>query len=230
MGVAEAELDRFVGEATALAPPGLVHQAPRGTVRRQVLEGLFLALARSDARRATLHDEADPRTTTELLAGWERVWGLPGPCATLATSLILRRYALTGKVVAVGGQSLPYLLELAAALGYEVELEEHLPFQAGTGEAGARVYGLPWTHVVTVHAPEASPTFFSAGASGAGDPLVDWTNEPLECHLDGVKPAHARFLYVFDLPPTPGYGPWAEVAAGTAGAVAVSPPILFQET
>jgi uncharacterized protein YmfQ (DUF2313 family) len=67
-----------------------------------------------------LMDEIDPRTTTELLAAWERVYGLPDACggADVSAPIDQRRAALGGKVAAIGGLSRAYFLDLATKLGY----------------------------------------------------------------------------------------------------------------
>jgi hypothetical protein len=64
----------------------------------------------------------DPRTTTELIADWERIAGLPDPCADTAPSTIEgRRAAVTARIIArgAGGPSVTFLTDVIVALGYD---------------------------------------------------------------------------------------------------------------
>lgn len=75
-------------------------------------------LARLDSRIWALFEEADPRTTTELLADWERVLGLPDDCmVTLPLSINERRLIVWQRLTELGGQSRAYFIDLAARFG-----------------------------------------------------------------------------------------------------------------
>jgi uncharacterized protein YmfQ (DUF2313 family) len=104
---------------------------PRGQAWTRSVFSVFHALAeavavefgRIQARADGLLDEMDPRSTTELIADWERITGLPDPCAVAApTSLDGRRAAVTARLVArggwSGGPSVPFLTAVMVALGY----------------------------------------------------------------------------------------------------------------
>lgn len=78
-----------------------------------------------DARIDALLDEADPRTTNELLPDYERIAGLPDPCGDqLGNTIALRRKVLTNKLQVTGGQSRQYYIDLAARLGFDITITE----------------------------------------------------------------------------------------------------------
>ena len=87
----------------------------------QLAEAIAIEFARIDARAVDLLAEMDPRTTTELIADWERVCGLPDPCAAAPTTLADRRAAVTARLLARGtpGPNATFLRSLIVALGYD---------------------------------------------------------------------------------------------------------------
>jgi len=162
-----------------------------------VARGLSDRAAAIHQRAADLLAEVWPGTTVELLAEWEASLGLPDPCVGPGQSTTQRRAAVMARLTAVGGQSIPYLVSVAAALGYAITIEEHQPAAAGILRAGAPLGGEDWAHAITVHAPEATIVPAVAGRMVAGDPLRAWGNEALQCVLSRLRPAHSviRFSY-----------------------------------
>ncbi|XFB08770.1 YmfQ family protein [Azotobacter salinestris] len=180
----------------ALLPPGIAFPREPGTRLEDLLDGMAQELARIDARGERLIIEANPLSTSELLADWERVAGLPDNCAgTLETTLQGRRNALLAKLTATGGQSPAYFIEVARALGYEVNISEFRPFRAGLSQAGDPLTSGDWVHTWRLNTHETTVIAFRAGLSVAGEPLRTWGNDPLECKIDQLKPAHTIVLY-----------------------------------
>lgn len=97
------------GYAWNLDPDGIV---------RQLLAGLAVEFARVEERAAALIEEADPRTTDELLEDWERVLGLPEECGTPPSTLAGRRLAAYTKLTSRPVGNVPFFLAMAAKLGY----------------------------------------------------------------------------------------------------------------
>jgi uncharacterized protein YmfQ (DUF2313 family) len=105
--------------------------------RTSVLSGLLYALAaemaRVDVRAAQLLDEADPRTTAEMLADWEMFAGLPSPCMRgVAQTVDERRAALIDRLTDVGGQTAADYVALAARLGAAATVRTFRPFTVDT--------------------------------------------------------------------------------------------------
>lgn len=235
----------YLAQARALHPRGLAHVIAVGSNREKFWEAVAKIMGDVDARAGDADLEADPRTTAELLPDWERNYGLPGPCDALAESVVGRRAALFAKITAQGDQTVAYLIEVAKAAGYTVTIEEHFRFQVGRGRVGpggtstvpgkewtfprGRLWGdVPptedWVYNFTVHAPVQTAFYFMVSESAVGDRLVDWGNDPLECHVREVKPAHTRAQFVYDQPFT-GFSPWPDVFPGPAILELVAPNV-----
>lgn len=115
----------FVQTLKQLLPRGRAWQRGLGTVAHALYEGLVVEAGRVKDRAEELLAEMDPRTTTELIADWERVCGLPDPCTTAPTTLADRRAAVVARLTSrggwSGGPSEPFLIRLMVALGYAEE-------------------------------------------------------------------------------------------------------------
>lgn len=196
MGLTDTD---YLRQLQALLPPGPAWSRDDAAPLTHLLAALALELERVDGRAADLVEEADPRTTAELLADWERVAGLPDPCVAalgINQTTAQRRAALVAKLTTIGGQSAAYYIALAASLGYTITVTEFSPFQAGS-DAGDALTNDGWRFVWQVNAPEASIVEFAAGRSSAGEPLRAWGNELLECVINRLKPAHTYVLFAY---------------------------------
>lgn len=80
--------EAYLAQLQALLPPGSAWPRAANATLTKLLGALAEELARLDARALALIDEADGRSTLELLSDWERVCGLPDPCP-LVNSRIL---------------------------------------------------------------------------------------------------------------------------------------------
>ncbi|MBI0530103.1 YmfQ family protein [Sphingomonas sp. TX0522] len=198
-----------------LLPLGRAWTRAADSVMGRLLAALADELARVDGRAADLLDEADPRTTLELLADWERVAGLPDNCTGTSGTVGERRIALLSKLTQIGGQSIPAMTMLAARLGYVVEIGEFAPAAVGF-DAGDELTGDAWAHawLVEVLIDEesylANYAEFVAG-SAAGDPLRSVGALDLECVLNRVKPAHTHISFVYSVEPDPAF--WFDFTA-----------------
>lgn len=181
----------------ALLPPGAAWTREADAVLTALLDALAQELARVDVRADGLFDEADPRTTAELLADWERVAGLPDSCVTTTQTTAERRATLVGKLTGLGGQSRQYFIDLAAALGYTVTITEHGPFRVGQNAVGDPLNGDSWQFAWTLNAPATTVREFAVGGSAVGDALRSWGNTLLECAIRRFSPAHTTVLFSY---------------------------------
>lgn len=165
---------------------------------------------RVDARAADLLNEADPRTTLELLEDWERVAGLPDTCISSPDNIPERQVALTSRLNDRGGQSRAYFIELAASLGYVVTIDEFTPFRCGD-TCGKPCYGEDWVYTwrmnvlpIEYDLPEDQFYFaqFRCGDT-CGKPLRGWGAINLECVINRRKPAHTNVLFAYQIEPEP---------------------------
>ncbi len=168
----------------------------------RILAGIAGEFARIHNRAGRLIEEADPRTTLELLPEWERVAGLPDPCAGNAETLQERRAALVQRLATRGGQDIPWFERIAAALGYgDIQFTTYRPFMCGISRCGNdRLMGgakVRFNWRIAVGGPRV--TRFRCGQSQCGIDRI--TNidraEDLECVFQRVKPAHTNLIFAY---------------------------------
>lgn len=149
---------------------------------------LDLAQASADGLLA----EMFPDQAAVLLVDWERVLGLmPGSDEPQSS----RRDKVVRKIRERGGLSVSYFLRLAEALGYEVEIEEPVPFMANWGCAGDVLYDSAILYQWGVKIYNQPIYEFRAGESTAGESLLWWEAQTyLENIFKELKPAHT-FVY-----------------------------------
>lgn len=180
----------------ALLPRGGAWPREPGAVLTLLLDGIAAELARVDGRGLDLVRECDPTTTLELLPDWERVAGLPDPCAGPAETIQERRDRLVALLTNPGGQSPAHFIALAAAYGFSITITEFSVLRAGF-RAGDACKGIAWAYAWQVNAPEETVRHFRAGQSFAGEPVATWGNAILECVLTRGKPAHTTVIFAY---------------------------------
>lgn len=178
------DAEAYADQLEKLLPRGPLWRPEPGGVLANLLLAAADELARVDGRARDLLEEADPRTTSELLDDWERVAGLPDPCADPITDPDERRAVLVAKLVGIGGINQADYVAVAADLGFHVEIEELHPWAAGIGFAGGKLTNDAWAFVWYVH---------------AGDDLSAAEQSKLECFLRPLAPAHTSVAFLYDL-------------------------------
>lgn len=193
----------YLSQLQALLPEGAAWTREDAALLTAVLAALADGFARVHARAETLQDEIDPRTSFELLADWERVTGLPDPCATaagLGFTLQERRAAVITRLTATGGQAIGYFAALIAGLGYTPEIEEFRPFVTGLDMCGWPLGGghdvrFFWRVTVT----GARITDFRTGESACGERLMTVARaQDLECLLSRLAPVHTTLIIAYE--------------------------------
>lgn len=134
---------------------------------------LDLAALSADALLA----EADPRTTTALLADWERNYGLEAGSSTVA----VRRAALLAQILSGGGQSRAFYVQIAAALGYTATVIEYTPHTV-MSDVTYPLYAGYWRYIWKVRAHAM------AGAVSAA---------AFEALIRKIKPAHTQVIFEY---------------------------------
>lgn len=188
----------YLAHLQALLPQGPAWPRDAEATLTQLLHAWADELARVDGRADELIEEADPRTTADLLADWERVAGLPDACVeALAGTQTTgqRRAALVVKLTNSGGQSAAYYIALAANLGYAVTVTEFSPHDV-EDNVNHPLYGAPWQFAWQVNAAEDTIGVLTVTDTVA-DPLAWWGNELLECTISRLKPAHTHLLFAY---------------------------------
>jgi uncharacterized protein YmfQ (DUF2313 family) len=202
--------DAYARQIKHLLPRGALWNLEPGSVLSRVALAIADELARIDGRAEALVDEWDPRTTLELLSDWERVLGLPDGCvAVLPTTTVDRQRAVVQKLVARGGQSRQFFIDLAATLGFVVTITEYTITTAASFHAGDLVNGEAWAFAWIVNVNlAASPsgaglttwlgtiTEFRAD-SHAGELLYGRNGSDFECIVRRAAPAHTVVLFTY---------------------------------
>lgn len=140
------------------------------------LQGLGIELARAHNRLLDVLEEADPRTTTELIDAWERVLGLPEPTdPSPPTTLADRRAVVHAKFIARGGSQPAILADVIAAAGYtDTVIELPTLFRSDESASDERAYDDEWVWYWFVWRLTT--------------PTQGWAR--LQAVLDAIKPAH----------------------------------------
>ena len=178
----------YLRSLQALLPQGLAWTREDDANLTLLLLAFADEFARVDARAMALVDEADPRTTFELLADWERVAGLPDSCVVVEQNIAQRRAALVARLTTVGGQT--------AANGYTITSSEYDFLFDVTDLVDALVYGYPWQFAFNVQSALLG-VFELSVSDGVSDALATWSNTGIECIINRYKPAHTLAVFTY---------------------------------
>jgi len=185
----------FYNQLCNLLPPGPAWDREQSAVAAKMLDAWAEELARVYNRAQALVEEADPRTTLELLLDYERIFGLPTDCmAGQDLTLEQRRQALVLQMVSMGGQSRAYFIALAAAAGYTITITE---FKKHTVLSGVNypLYNEDWHYAWRIEGADHFPITYWKVNGGVNEPLASWGNNLLVCLLRRFKPAHAVLIF-----------------------------------
>ncbi|MEN6332249.1 MAG: putative phage tail protein [Smithella sp.] len=183
-------VDDYLQALLQLLPLGKVYPRDLQGVLPHTLKALADELARVDIRVDNLIDEADPRTTMEMLSDWERVINL-----SASDSITKRRLAIVSKLTSIGGQSRKYFIQLAASLGYTITITEFRPFTCVTS-IDQGIYEETCRFTWQVNAPETT-IITGTCQSACSEPLREWGNDELESAIKAVKPAHTSVIFSY---------------------------------
>ena len=178
-----------------LLPPGPAWPRDVDSLLTKMLAGFADEFALIDYRSSDLINEADPSTTSELLADWERVAGLPDLCTGVPVSVALRRELLVAKLTNVGGQSRQFFIELAAKLGYAITITEFIPHTVESS-VDDELTDEPWRFVWRVNAAQNTVRDFTVD-DFVDEPLASWGNLALECMILRLKPSHTLVQFAY---------------------------------
>lgn len=175
-----------------LPPVSYARNAPKIRAQAQI-DGKVLDDVRQTAETALA--ALNPRTAGNMLADWERLLDLDAKGRNRQQRVL----AVMAKLNETGGLSITYFIQLAASVGYEVEITEPQPFRAGVNRAGDRIAPpeIIWVWWVNVKNGDNRISRFRAGLSAAGDRLTDFGDAEIESIFRNLKPAHTdvRFTY-----------------------------------
>jgi len=195
-------MNKYLRLLIQLLPTGLAWNKSKDSNLRKLLDKMSQEFLRIEERIKTFIEEMDPRTTFELLTDWESMLGLPDKCSGNVDDLTLsqRRGQIVQKLNDRGSLSESYLEQIAADLGYDVDVDVYAAqkFQVGKSRIGDPLTNSPWAWVIVVRIPADSITKFRTGQSTIGEPLRFVDNDILRCTLLKRKPAHGDIFFIFE--------------------------------
>ncbi|MCU1276556.1 MAG: Bacteriophage tail protein [bacterium] len=186
---------QYLAQLQALLPQGGAWPRDRDATLTALLQAWADELARVDLRGDQIVDEDDVRSTFELLADWERVAGLPDSCVGAGQTTQQRRAALVQRVTSLGGQSRAYFIAVAAALGFAITIDEFRPYTV-EDNCEKPLYNGPWAFSWRVNSALHTVKKFTVNDS-VEDPIAFWSNVPLECVINRLKPAHTVVIFAY---------------------------------
>jgi len=186
--------DAYTTLMLSLYPPGSAWPRDVDSVRGRILAAIAAEFARIDAAFEQILAERTPRTALWLLPEWEASLGLPDECTGAATTIAERRAIAWARMIATGGQSPAYFIEVARALGYEIEIDQFRARWYGRRPMGGHYGGQEMQAVWRVRVADTTrPRRY--GRSYCGEPYTTWGNYPLVCLLRRLAPAHTTVLF-----------------------------------
>jgi len=187
--------DDYTDQLNALTPPGRALPRESDSQWQRLTQARAGAFSRIDGRAASLHEEADPRTTLELLPDWERVTAMPDPCVIGEQTVSERQDAVVRVLTGTGGASRPYFIGLAADLGYDIEVEDYTAHTVGS-DVGEPMRSIDWRWAWAIRAAEETVRALTVN-SGVNEALASWGNERLECVFERLAPAHSILIFAY---------------------------------
>jgi len=187
----------YRAQLISLLPMGAAFNVAPDSNMDKLLASMAEEFARFDFRIDDFLNEIDPRTTNEILGDWERAFGLPDPCTSLAQSTEERRKNLTRKIAAQGSQTKEFYVAVGAALGYTITVEDNIPFESGHAFNGQAITADQWVFVWKVSGPGSAIKVALCGQATCGDPIRWWGNALLECVINSLKPAHTHVIFSY---------------------------------
>jgi len=185
----------YLQQLQDLLPQGPAWPRDPDALVTKILYNFADEFARVDIRIDDLLNEADPRTTFELLTDWERVCGLPDGCVGEQDGLQARRAAVLGRLTSIGGQSIDYFESLAATIGYTITITEYEVHDC-EDDCDTQINEETWAYVFDVNA--ATTTVRELDCEDDCDTaLAIWGNALLECMINRLKPAHTLAIFKY---------------------------------
>lgn len=189
----------YLQQFKALLPRGALWEPLReeGKTFGELLHALAEEFARVDASSAQIIEEADPRTTLQLLPEMEEFAGLPDPCSGLAKTIDQRRSDLLDALVGIGGQSRAYYIGLAAKVGFDgATITEYEPHTVDA-TVDAPIYGADWQFAWKITAPSVAVDQFDVMSTVDESLGEAAATSKLECLINRTKPSHTTTLFEY---------------------------------
>lgn len=146
-------------------------------------------------------DEADPRTSSEMLAEWFEDWGVPSDCikAILDPTREMMRQELIAKITSNQGLTAGFFENLAGVLGYDAKVTTFKEFTCAS-TCDYALYDERWrnTFVLGISFSEDGNIKHFETTWAVDQPLATWGNALLECLIRALAPAHVTVIFMYE--------------------------------
>lgn len=185
----------FAAMLKQLFPPGNLFNFEADSNISKTLLALSDEAERFTGNIDSLIEETDPRTTNELLADFEREYGLPDSCLGDDQTIQERVQTLVAKIKSTGGQSRAYLIATALMYGYTITIDE---FDSADIEMDVDdlITGTDWEYAFQVNSALNTIEEFDVDDT-VEDFISTFGNAQLECVINEIKPAHTIPIFVY---------------------------------
>lgn len=182
----------------SLLPIGKAWNLDENSTLTEFLYGEAEEFSRVDGRSDDLLRERSTLYTNELLSDHENDLGLPDECSAVVETITQRRDAVHSKFIQLGQQNPQYYIDIAAAMGWTISINEFSPFICGYSVSGDMCGGsdVIFYWQVSINLSSVNVIYFTSGNSQSGDMLSFIPEiDPLICTLNKLKPAHTILIY-----------------------------------
>jgi uncharacterized protein YmfQ (DUF2313 family) len=182
----------YAAQLRALLPHGPAWEPEQVPEVDLVIQGLALELARIDLRAFDLLNEMDPAGVSELVPDWEKVMNLPDPCLGLNPTFEDRRLSVRQRLVAVGGQTPAFYVDIAVKQGYpDATVTEYRAPRMGRSRFGSAHFGT-WNvqFMWTLNTGGRKRQGRRFGVSYWGERFGANPGTAIECLIRRAAPAH----------------------------------------
>ena len=133
--------------------------------------------------------EMDPSTAQLSLYDWERNYGLPDQCVTVAQTIEQRKAAVTSKANSLGGQTPTYFIFVAESMGYSSVTITEFNVLTCNGNCNGAIYSPNALFVWQMNLPLTSGVFQSSCDSDCNSALQSCGNgAPAGKGCDEIQP------------------------------------------
>jgi len=164
-----------------------------GDVQERDLEIEGVHLDTGADRCADLLSEQFANSAYEVLEAWERVYST---APLYDDSLQVRQNRVVQKMSELGRLDRAYFVQLGAALGYEVTIEELSPFMAGWSGAGDELGDEDSDWCWRIYFRETDANVFRAGESYTGELLSYSLAGMMQAMFHDLKPADTFLEFI----------------------------------
>ncbi len=174
-------IEDYSAQLMSLLPQGLAWPREKDAHLTHLLQAIAQEWCRVHQGAEDFVHDAVPTDTVALLPDWEYVAGL----SSISSDIASRQKRIIAQLNDKGGQSRAYFEALAAHLGFDITIQEFLPFRVGIRCAGEPLTNAGWVFTWQVHIQR-----YYGNLTEESD--IVQAKDALKQLLERYKPAHTQ--------------------------------------